>query len=308
MAKFFQNLWSKRFKKIVKIMIITSFTLGIAGIVLFEELAMPYMPILPWKRTSALTPADYGLRSDSLAIEVDSGLILRGYFIHANVPKPKATIILLHGIGGFKEGNLTFSKILADNGYNTILYDQRAHGKSDGKYCTFGFYEKKDVSKFIDVANLKYANLPVGIHGASLGGAVALQALAYDKRLQFGIIESTFNTLEDVVIEYGRGYFKFRSRWLAQRILSKAADIAQFKPFDVKPVESCTQIEQPILMVHGDCDEKIPLDFNKLNFEALKSQNKEFYTVCGAGHDNVGEIGGEKYLNKMLSFITQQLK
>jgi uncharacterized protein len=305
--KIFNTLWSTRFKKILKIMLLTTFTLSLIGLVLFEELAMPYMPISPWKHTSSLTPASFGLRADSLALAVEKGLILRGYMIYANTPKPKATLILLHGIGGIKEGNLYFSKILADNGYNCVIYDQRAHGSSGGQYCTFGFYEKKDVSKFIDVIKDRFANLPVGIHGASMGGAVALQALAEDKRLQFGIVESTFNSLEEVIIEYGRGYFKFRSRWLAQRVLSKSADIAHYKPFDIKPVESCAEVEQPILLVHGDMDEKIPMAFNKQNFEALKSKDKEFYIIKGAGHDNVGEMGGQAYQDKILSFIERQI-
>jgi uncharacterized protein len=296
-----------RFKKILKVMLFTTFTLGIIGLILFEELAMPYMPISPWKHTSTLTPASYGLQADNLALLVEPALILRGYMIYANTPKPKGTLILLHGIGGFKEGNLYFSKLLADSGYNSVIYDQRGHGTSDGKYCTFGFYEKQDVSKFIDVIKSKFPNLPVGIHGASMGGAVALQALASDKRLQFGIVESTFHSLEDVVMAYGRGYFKFNSRWLAQRVLAKSAKIAHYKPFDIKPMESCKTIEQPILLVHGDKDEKIPVAFNKQNFDALKSKDKEFYIIKGAGHDNVGEIGGQIYANKIMAFIERHI-
>ena len=297
-----------RIKRFLKIMILTTFTLGIISVILFEEMAMPYIPITPWKRTGAETPESYGLKYDSLAVEVEKGFILRGYFIHSVLQNPLGTMVLLHGIGSCKEANLGFSRILADNGFNVIIYDQRAHGKSGGQYCTFGFYEKEDVSKYVDIAVAKYPDLPVGIHGASLGGAVALQALEHDKRLKFGIIESTFNTLENVVIEYGRGYFKFRSRWLAQRVLTKSADIARFKPFDIKPIESCRNIEQPILMVHGDMDEKIPLEFNKDNFAALKSVDKEFYEVKGAGHNNVGEMGGDAYLKKMMTFLNRQVK
>jgi uncharacterized protein len=293
-------------KRVLKIMVITTLTLGIIGIVAFEELAMPYMPISPWKRTSTLTPAEYGLRADSLNVAVEKDIILRGYFLYANTPKPKGTIIMVHGIGGFKEGFLGFAKILSDNGYNTIIYDQRAHGKSDGKYCTFGFYEKYDVSKFVDIAEAKFPNLPVGIQGSSMGGAVALQALAVEKRLKFGIVESTFNRLEDIVMEYGEDYFKFKSRWLAQRVLSKSAEIAHYKPFDIKPVEAAAQIEQPMLLVHGDKDTKVPIAFNQENFAALKSREKEFYTVHGAGHLDVGAVGGTAYLSKIMTFVNKQ--
>jgi uncharacterized protein len=279
----------------------------IVAFVLFAELAMPYMPIVPVRQTSAVLPSEFGLRYDTLDVEADSNLILRGYFIHA-LAEPKATIILLHGIGSNKENWLGYAHLLAENGFNSVVYDQRAHGKSGGTFCTFGFYEKFDVSKIVDTLIRREQLLPVGIQGASLGGAVALQALGHDKRLAFGIVESTFNTLENVIEEYGYDYFKFRSRWLARHILSKSALIAKFRPFEVKPVDACRQIDQPILMVHGDADEKIPIHFNRENFSALNSADKEFFVVQGAGHDNVGEIGGETYRKKIFEFLNRIIK
>jgi uncharacterized protein len=275
--------------------------------IVFAEYAMPYMPIVPVRNTSVAVPSNFGLEYEKLDIEADTNLILRGYFVHA-LMEPKATIILLHGIGSNKENWLGYARLLAENGFNCVVYDQRAHGKSGGKFCTFGFYEKNDVSKIVDTLLRRKDILPVGIQGASLGGAVALQALGHDKRLAFGIVESTFNTLENVIEEYGYDYFKIRSRWLARHVLSKSAVIARFRPFDIKPVDACREIEQPILMVHGDADEKIPIDFNKENFAALKSADKEFFIVKGAGHNNVGEIGGAQYRQKVFGFLNRILK
>jgi uncharacterized protein len=288
-------------------MVFLILALLIVGFIVFAELAMPYMPIVPVRQTSAILPSAYGLHYDILDVETDSNLILRGYFIHALTP-PKATIILLHGIGSNKENWLGYARLLAENGFNSVVYDQRAHGKSGGTFCTFGFYEKFDVSKIIDTLSHRKHLLPIGIQGASLGGAVALQALGHDKRLSFGIVESTFNTLENVITEYGYDYFKFRSRWLARHILSKSALIARFRPFEVKPVDACRDIEQPILMVHGDADDKIPIDFHRDNFAALNSTDKEFFVVKGAGHDNVGEIGGDNYRQKIFGFLNRVLK
>ena len=285
--------------------IILAFLIG--GFILYAELVMPYMPIVPTRQTSAVLPSAFGLTYETLDVEADTNLILRGYFIHALTP-PKATIILLHGISSNKENWLGYARLLADNGFNSVVYDQRAHGKSGGIFCTFGFYEKFDVSKIVDALSLREPLFLVGIQGASLGGAVALQALGHDKRLACGIVESTFNTLENAIEEYGYDYFKFRSRWLARHILSKSALIARFRPFEVKPVDACRTIEQPILMVHGDADNKIPMGFNLENFAALNSKDKDFFVVKGAGHDNVGEIGGDSYRHKIFSFLHRILK
>ena len=297
----------KCYRKRMIFTILAIVTLFIGGFILYAELAMPYMPIVPARQTSVVLPSAFGLTYETLDIEADTNLILRGYFIHALTP-PKATIILLHGIGSNKENWLGYARLLADNGFNSVVYDQRAHGKSGGRFCTFGFYEKLDVSKIVDTLLLREPLFIVGIQGASLGGAVALQALGHDKRLSFGIVESTFNTLENVIEEYGYDYFKFRSRWLARHILSKSALIARFRPFEVKPVDACRTIEQPILMVHGDADDKIPMGFNLENFAALNSKDKDFFVVKGAGHDNVGEVGGENYRQKIFGFLNRILK
>ncbi len=282
--------------------IITLFTIGIS---LFLDYKMPYLPISPFRKKENAKPSDFGLSFKPMRVHGVRAVILRGYFIRALTTEARATIIVLHGIGSAKEVYFGFSRWLAEQGFNVVVYDQRAHGRSGGKYCTFGFYEKKDVSRVINKVLRKYSQLPIGIHGTSMGGAVALQALAIEKRLSFGIIESTFNTLENVIEEYSADMLKFRSRWLVRRILSRSAKIAKFSPFDIKPVESCRQIEQPMLMIHGDADEKIPLSFNQDNFKALKTSDKEFYIVKGAGHEDVREVGSAVYEQKLLGFLNR---
>ncbi|MBL7814372.1 MAG: alpha/beta fold hydrolase [Saprospiraceae bacterium] len=288
-------------------MILTTFLIifFIIGIVLYLEFGLPYKPISPSRKREKVKPSDFGLHFQPFRVYGARAAILRGYFIRALTVEAKATIIVLHGIGSAKEVYFPFASWLAQQGFNIVVYDQRAHGRSGGRYCTFGYLEKKDVSKVINKTLRRFSKLPIGIHGTSMGGAVAIQALAIEKRLKFGIIESTFNTLENVIEEYGRDMLKFRSRWLVRRILSRSAKIAQFRPFDVKPVEFCRQIEQPILMIHGDVDEKIPIQFHRDNFSALKTTDKEFFVVNGAGHDNVSETGGTVYYQKILTFLNR---
>jgi alpha-beta hydrolase superfamily lysophospholipase len=46
------------------------------------------------------------------------------------------TIILLHGIRGYKEHFTALAAMLNRQGYNTLALDLRAHGDSEGDYCT----------------------------------------------------------------------------------------------------------------------------------------------------------------------------
>ena len=185
------------------------------------------------------------------------------------------------------------------------MIDLRAHGQSDGIYCTFGYYEKYDIVKLMDNLDSLKIQKPYGIFGASLGGAIALQTLGTDNRLKFGIIESTFDRLDKVILEYSEDLLQFKSKYLANYILTKSGKIANFEPFEVNPSEYCKNINVPMFFAHGSIDDKIPIEFNKNNFRNVKSKNKHFYLVKGASHLNLQTIGGEKYWNKIVDFLIE---
>ena len=56
-------------------------------------------------------------------------------------------------------------------------------------------------------------------------------------------------------------------------------------------------------MAHGIADDKIPFAFGQNNFKALKTLDKQFIAVEGAGHFDLHEKGGAAYWAKMTDFI-----
>lgn len=311
----------KFFRRLFKITLFSLPVLALAGWFAVERV-LPYTPIKPFRNTAETSawrlprgvhPEDYGLQAERLAIRTRDSLTLQALFIPARHPTPppreggrgEATVILLHGISGCKEHFLPTAENMTARGLNVVLLDLRAHGESEGEYCTFGFFEKHDVSALVDTLLARDSTQRIGILGNSLGGAIALQALAADKRLQFGIIESTFHDLEAVVAEYGEDMLGIKSVWLTRHILEKSAVIAGFDPFSVKPGEAARQITQPVLVAHGDADEKIPFAFGRINFERLASPQKQWYTIVGGHHRQVAKAGGEAYFEAMMRFIEQ---
>jgi len=187
--------------------------------------------------------------------------------------------------------------------------DSRAHGESGGNYCTYGFKEKKDISKVVDFIKTKNDSIAIGIWGNSMGGAIAIQALELDKRIEFGIIESTFTNLSTIVYDYQKGYtYGIGLKPFCKIALNEAGKIAQFSPEQVSPISSVKNIEQPVLIAHGEADKNIKFDYGKLLFENLKSVDKKFIPVKGAGHFNLGVVGGEKYTQAIEKFILKYSK
>jgi len=220
----------------------------------------------------------------------------------------KATIILLHGIRSNKNSLSKSQDFFNNEGYNTLAVDLRAHGKSGGEYCTYGAKEKKDISAVIDflIKEKKWMG-PIGIYGHSLGGAIALQSMASDRRISFGIIESSYSNFKEITADYSNYYTGFSLEFLNTDIVDRSAEIAEFNPNKVNPKDYCSKITQDILIVHGNQDPKVNPEYAQENFRNLSSQHKELYFVKGAHHNDVWEKGGKKYHRKILQFINQSL-
>jgi len=232
--------------------------------------------------------------------------LISGKISKSKIQPARAYIILLHGIRSDKNMMIAQEDFFTKNGFNTLSIDLRGHGLSGGEYCTYGFKEKKDISAVIDfLQKEKNWKKPIGIFGHSLGGAVALQAMAYDPRISFGIIESTYSNFSKISSDYSEYYTGLTSDLLNEDILERSAEIAGFKPDKVNPSEYCTQITQPVFIVHGKEDQKIKPDYAHENFSKLSSSYKELLFVEKAHHNDIWQVGGDKYHKKILNFLSK---
>ena len=231
---------------------------------------------------------------------------LSSYLTYSNLDSVKGTIILLHGIRSNKESFIDLSKKLSKAGYNSIALDLRAHGKSGGTHCTFGVKEKNDISELINVLEKnENINDNIGIWGQSLGGAIGLQAIGNDKRIKFGIIESTFSDFKTITNDYFNYHIGFNVKLLTNYLVSRAGKIADFAPEDAKPEKYCTKIKQPILITHRKKDRRINISYAKTNFNKIPSKQKEFIEIKNANHLNVWKIGGDEYFKRVINFIAK---
>lgn len=274
------------------------------GIVLIDHLPRTMIANLLGNKT---TPESFDLKSEVLKVETKDHLILNGWFIPSH-EKSNKTIILLHGIRAGKEQMLPKAQLFSEAGFNTVLFDSRAHGESGGKYCTFGYYEKYDISKIIDCIMQKDSTQVIAIYGNSLGGAIALQAMEHDKRIKCGIAESTFASLRETISDYMKQMYIIGPKFLSNISLNRAAELANFNPDDVQPELSAKNINNPVFIGHGDNDINIDYTYGKRIYNNLKSKNKEWHLVKGANHFNVFSYGGNEYQECLISFLHRNLE
>ncbi|MGB0403708.1 MAG: alpha/beta hydrolase [Salibacteraceae bacterium] len=228
------------------------------------------------------------------------------YLTYSSRDIAKGTIILLHGIRSNKECFIGLVNKLSLLGYNSVALDSRAHGGSKGVHCTFGVKEKQDISELINVLEKREGITGnVGVWGQSLGGAIALQAMGIDKRIQFGIIESTFSEFRTITNDYFKYHVGFNIPPLTNYLVYRAGLIANFDPAEACPSKYCININQPILIVHGNQDNRIAIKYAKENFENISGKKKNFIEVEGANHLNVWKVGGDDYFEKAINFLNE---
>ena len=190
----------------------------------------------------------------------------------------RGTLIYLHGVADNRAGGAGVLERFRKRGFDVVAYDSRAHGESEGKACTYGYYEKEDLRRVLDTV----APGPIVLIGSSLGGAVALQLTASDKRVSAVVSAESFSDLRTVATE--RAPFVFTSDLLV-KAFKLAEREGRFQIDAVSPAVAARAITVPALIIHGAADSDTPPAHAQRVFAALAGP-KRLILVPGAGHNH----------------------
>ena len=115
-----------------------------------------------------------------------------------------ATVVLLHGVKKNRTDVLRAALVLRRAGFNVLVFDGRAHGDSEGRYVTYGFYERRDVESAIEwlIKEKRIDGTRVGLAGESMGAAIALQVAAHNASISAVWADSPFASLRRVTEEF----------------------------------------------------------------------------------------------------------
>ncbi len=273
-------------------------------------LLQPVRRTKEWYRrlTPLLEPADAGLPQETVVFPTHDGISLSGWL----VPQPRrvrGTILYLHGVGDCKTAGVPLARLFFEHGYNVFLYDSRRHGDSGGAYCTYGYYEKFDVSTAMNVLHTRLGRKlgSVAVFGTSMGAAIAIQAAAIDSRIKGVIAEASFTDLRTISVDYQRRIIKLPWHFLRNVAMARSQKFAKFKARDVSPLEDVTRLRIPILFIHGTSDSFINFDYSKMLYHKAR-EPRELFLVPGANHTDVWEVAGKLYETKVLGFLSKALK
>lgn len=240
------------------------------------------------------------------------GLKLKGLLLSQK--KSKKFAVLVHGYlcNGRDEMSHLARHYYDDLGFNCLLPDNRAHGKSEGKYIGFGFLDSFDILSWIDFLIKTYGDdIEIILHGISMGAATVMITAGNDKlpKQVKGVIEDC--GYSDMGKEI-RHVVKQKAK-LSLPPVRKAADIickikAGYYFKDSSPVNALKKATVPILFIHGEEDDFVPTFMVRELYEAYEKE-KLLLIVPGAAHARSYYIAKEEYdkhIDKLLGMAFKE--
>jgi dipeptidyl aminopeptidase/acylaminoacyl peptidase len=170
-------------KKTISIIIIAIISLSLIFLAMVPHIIMS--PVLG-KRVECLQYISeyYGITAEQISLKTKDGLSLAAWHIKAK--SSKGTIIVLSGT---ENPSVTaffgYSKMFADNGWDSLLIEMRGRNLSEGKEIGLGYTEWNDVVAGINYLsnNQGASDLPIIAMGTSMGGATSIMAAGKDSRI-----------------------------------------------------------------------------------------------------------------------------
>lgn len=233
------------------------------------------------------TPAKWGFKYEEIDFESTDGTKLHGWFLPTKAKAAKGTVVFSHGNAGSIGHHLGFVTWLIEAGYQVFMYDYRGFGQSAGELDRHGMVE--DVKSAFSYVTGRRDVDPARLisYGHSLGGAKSVTALAETpvKGLKAILIDGTFASY----------------RAMGRKI---AGDLgAQLISDDFSPNGYIAKIKNtPLLIVHGDSDEVVPIEQGRELF-GLANEPKTLFEVKGGSHGNSLARDAGAYRKRVLKWL-----
>lgn len=237
------------------------------------------------------------------------GLRLFGKCYIASADAP--WLIMLHGYRSGAErdfcGGLKFG---IDSGFNVLLVDQRAHGKSEGKCLTFGIKERYDCLTWINyVISQAGGSCKIALYGMSMGAATVLMAAGSElpKNVVCIVADCGYTSpkaiIKKVIREMHYPIFPTYALVRLGGMLFGGFDIEEYSA--VQAMEKC---DIPVLFIHGDDDRFVPCDMGRENHRHCRAEGKKLLIVPNAGHGMSYMSDKRAYLGTVSEFLKSALE
>ncbi|MEM3153979.1 MAG: alpha/beta fold hydrolase [Candidatus Woesearchaeota archaeon] len=185
-------------------------------------------------------------------------------------------VIMLHGFTGNKDEWGRFeriSEILSGKDFCVLRFDFSGNGESEGRFEEAHYGKETDDALSAIAFMKKRGCTSIGLHGHSMGGAVAILAASKEKVNAVAVTAPSSLPIPERLARYAR-------EWVGKKLPPEFLEnIAS-----TNVLAAAEKINAPLLIVHGDNDTIIPVDDSKILYNHAKEPRK-LVVVPNLDHD-----------------------
>lgn len=217
---------------------------------------------------------------------------IHGWWIPAfGKPEAKTPVLLyLHGNGSNIGANVEHAARFHQLGFSVLLIDYRGYGRSTGDFPAEALiYQDAEVAWNYLVKDRGTKPSQIVLYGHSLGGAIAIDLALRHPETAGLIVQGSF-TSALAMVNYQGSYWMFPVNLLLNQRFDSLAKVPKLK--------------MPVLFIHGIADRTVPVEMSRQLFAAAAAP-KQLYLVPEADHNNVAQLAGPEYLQRVRQFLEQ---
>lgn len=248
-------------------------------------------------------------KPEELTIRSRDGLKLCGSYLEA--PDAKACMLLCHGYRS--RGGLDFALVLRtlyEHGCSVLVIDQRAHGRSEGKYIAYGVLERYDCQQWAWFLHAKLGGrVPIFLEGMSMGASTVMMAaeLALPPSVVGIIADCGYNSPWEEL----RHCIKYRYHLPVFPVLPltelMCRLVAGYSLKGASAAASLANSPLPLLIIHGMDDDFVPATMTAENYAAAAGEKRQIL-VPGARHALSYLVDRERLEKELMDFIDSHVE
>jgi len=256
-------------------------------------------PRIPERRT----PVDFSLPFERIHLTGGNHRRLFAWFVPAGT-EPAPAVALLHGWGGNAEQMLPFAVPLHRAGFAVLLLDARNHGRSESDGFSSMVKFAEDLEHGLDwLAEEPRVDAGcLAVLGHSVGAAAGLLAASRRKGVAAVVSVASFAHPERLMRRM-LAHWRIPYRPLGRWILNYIERTIGARYSEIAPVNTIARINCPVLLIHGDSDQRVP-EADAHAIHARRTHNNvELLLLPRVDHDSVEAI--EEHATQVVDFLAR---
>lgn len=249
------------------------------------------------------------LPMDTYTIQSHDGLKLYADLYPADESAFKGSILLAHGFRGSGRGDFACVIDMYHNyGFDILLIEQRAHGRSEGKRKGLGVLERHDIVRWAHFLAQRKPGQPIILSGISMGAASVLMAADLDLPEEVrGIVADCGFTSPDEIIRWLVRQMHLPEKLMMPVFRLVAKPVLGYGLRDCSTTETLARSHYPLALVHGEEDRLVPCYMSKQNYDAAICTDKHLSIIPKATHGLSFLVDNEGCRENLFAFLDRIL-